>query len=126
MSLKVIVEHSIIIYSPSCCSKPCMTFFILWDTKVDILKNLGNKTTLGNIDFYCIDKTALRPLCSTEDWILYSFGWIWVYFILGSIIPLRLILCLNKHHLSDIVGSMCSHSLCLLGQNGNCNCVSHF
>jgi len=72
MSLKVIVlskkEHSVIIYSPSCCfSKPCMTFFILWNTKVDILKNLGNKTTLDNIDFYCTDKTALRPLCSTEE-----------------------------------------------------------
>ncbi len=33
----------------------CKTFFILWSTKEDILKNVRSQTNLVTIDFYCMD-----------------------------------------------------------------------
>ncbi len=34
----------------------CKTFFILWNAKEDILKNVCNQPNLVTIDFYCMDK----------------------------------------------------------------------
>ncbi len=42
-------ENVFIIYSPSSCSKPVWGFFFhLFNTKEDILKNVGNQTVAGN------------------------------------------------------------------------------
>ncbi len=42
-----------IVYLPSCRSKPVCIFFLLLNTKEDILKNVGNQTVLVPIDIYC-------------------------------------------------------------------------
>jgi len=41
-------ENSAIIYSPSSCSKHVRFFFLLLNTKEDILKNVGNQTVDGS------------------------------------------------------------------------------
>ncbi len=34
----------------------CMTFFLLWNIREDIMKNASNQNVLVTIDFHCIDK----------------------------------------------------------------------
>ncbi len=46
-------ENPVIIYSPSCRSKP-VWLFILWKKKDDILKYVGNQTVSVPTGFHCI------------------------------------------------------------------------
>jgi len=55
----------------------CMTFFLLWNTKVDILQVVFFHTlkdvVLDTIDFLFMDKAVL-PLYSAEERKSYRFG----------------------------------------------------
>ncbi len=79
----------------------CMTFFLQWNTKEDILKNVDNQNVgkyivLVQFDFYYMDKKNKKfLLCSTEEKKSYRLAksWGWVnydrIFIFGWTIPLQ-------------------------------------
>lgn len=69
-SLKIQIIHSLIhSFIQSFTHTHDVPMCLLWDIKQDILKNVGNKTVLVSIDFYCMvfcfSKYLL--LCSTDQ-----------------------------------------------------------
>ncbi len=105
-------ENSVIIYSPSCSSKPVWISLFCWTQRKILWRMWGTEQFWGTIDFHCIFlpnkevngapkqpgyklSSEYLPLCSADQINSYRFGttWGWVndkIFIFGWTIPLSI------------------------------------